>query len=165
VVKSISVQIKPSRASYDYGETIELELIIKNESKERLFIVSPERFHETNPPYIWKSGARRISILLGEDRVPPGLFYYDFNPPAYLSLAPGRARKIGLSIGMPPTAGRIEDDNYYWIEAPVSGKVRIEVKVGFLRKRFHPKTLAPWEEFVDQQELSNTAYATVKIAK
>jgi hypothetical protein len=160
----LSVRARASRRNYDFGETIDLNVSVKNVSADRLYLVTALPLRHQGVPYIWKSGQRRISVLLAEAELPAGFAYYAYIPPALISLAPGRERIIPIHIGMPPRQGRIERNIYSWAETPVSGKVTIELTVGYLRSRFRARTSAPWAEFLRQQEKAAPARVSVHVA-
>lgn len=164
LTNDLKVQVNTSRTDYRYQETIKLDVLLENKSLKSLLVITPDRYYESGPPYIWKSGPRRIGVMLAEDELPPGFCYYGYNPPALHSLAAGRKMTIQLSIGMPPRVGRIENNDYAWVETPVTGKIEIEVTVGYLKKKFVPQTLAPWAEFLSLQEKTKPVSLTVSVA-
>lgn len=158
MTKSIKVSIHPSSKKYHYGESIEIIVSVENVSSERLYII-------TKPPYMWKSDVHTIKVLLGEAKIPANLFYYDYTPPSMRLLTPGNTVKIPVSIGMPPREGIVDKGVYEWKETPVSGKVKINVTIGYLKRKFVPNTAAPWEEFLNQQVLSSPKEISVDVER
>jgi hypothetical protein len=164
LANDLTVQVRASRRDYRYQQAIELDVSVKNESSKSVLLITPDRFHESGPPYVWKLGAHRVGVMLAEDALPPGFAYYGYNPPALRSSPAGGTRTMRLAVGMPPHKGRIQGNDYVWAETPVTGNVAIEVTVGYLRKKFVPLTLAPWAEFLALQEKTRPVRTTVHVA-
>lgn len=146
----ISVTVRSSRVNYGYGEAIDLTVAVLNSIADPVFIV-------TGPPYIWRDARDRIQVLLGESAPGAGFCYYDYEPPITHRLAPGKRMNISLSIGMPLREAVIDKEGAYgWRGIPITGDVVLEVKVGYLKQKFAPRSAGPWAEFLDVQELSDS---------
>ncbi len=142
-----------------FGEAIELGVRIHNTTGASLFVV-------TGPPYIWRTAADRVAVLLGETAPADGLSYYGYVPPSVRSVGAARSTSVSVSVGMPPREGSIDTDgDYSWVTKPVSGDVTIEVRVGYLRQRFRPTSNAPWAEFLAAQSESPVARTTVFVER
>ena len=146
----LKVWVQSSHKTYGLGESIDLSVSVENLSTQRLFVVTARPLHHYGPPYVWKINNSTIGVKLAEEGIPPGFCYYEYVPPALLSLPPRKTRMIPVSVGMPPRAGRLEKGAYVWVETPVSGRITIELTVGYLKDRLKPN--GTWAEFVRFQE-------------
>lgn len=160
----LDIRVSTPRKNYGYQEAIALDISIKNVSSKGVFLVMPDRYYQSGPPYVWKLGNSQIGVMLAEDELPPGFCYYGYNPPALQPLPAHRSRKIRLSIGMPPKRGQITNNYFELVETPVTGKTEIIVTVGYLRKKFAPRTLAPWAEFLALQKKTKPVSIPVYVA-
>jgi hypothetical protein len=149
---ALRVRVRSSQKTYRHGEAINLAVSVENLSSKSLFVVTAPSLRHYGPPYMWRKSSRSIGVMLAEAELAPGLCYYGYMPPTMVSLPARRKRVIPLHVGMPLREGRIENNAYIWAETPISGQVKIDVTVGYLRSKLQPQSPLTWAEFVALQE-------------
>jgi hypothetical protein len=157
MMPDITVSLTSSRLTYGFGEAVDLSVVVQNVTNAPLFVI-------TGPAYIWKGTGNLIEVLVGEAEAGDDFCYYAYAPPHTRRLGPGRQARIPVSVGMPPRDSFIDAKGAYgWRELPVAGDVIFEIRVGYLRRTFRPRTTGPWAEFVAAQGISSPVSVTLHI--
>jgi hypothetical protein len=154
----LAVAVGTDKSSYDYGETLDVVVTVRNVSSRIMFLVSQPRWHP--------AGKNRIEILLGEAAEGMHGAYYAYRMPDFRRVSAGASVPFSFSIGMPLHRPFIDRDHVYQEEeVPAFGTVSLVTRVAYLMTPFKPRTNDPLRELVARQLLTKSVALKIQVQK
>ncbi len=140
----LEVSLAIPKRRFRPGERIPVTCIITNRSAQDIQVVRGPVTLSTRRP-------KRLDVSIAETPAPKHLFYYAYVPPALQPLGAGAKMKRRVTAALlaqhPTHSGSRRG------AAPATGRITLQISVGYGTGPFAPITTDPWGEFMRWQQV------------